>query len=119
MTKKKAVAPAPVGAEVEVEDTTSPTQRFLLNPATGRVLIWTEALAQRPDLAECGVDGVPLRPIARRLARRAEEEAEAKQAATERIVAVTHTKDTFGKARNPTPPALPAVDNSDLGALDA
>lgn len=85
------------------------TPRCLLNPLTGRILTWTERLAERSDLVECTIDGVPLRPVAVRLARRAEADAEEARQKSERAAA--STRDTFGAPANP----VATADNSDLG----
>ena len=91
-----------------------PEQRFLLNPRTGRVLLWTEALSFRGDLVECSPDGVPKRAIARKLvhaAEQAEQDRLRRQQAFGGQTAVTDSRDTFGSPNNPV---QHTVDNSDL-----
>jgi hypothetical protein len=114
-----AVPIPPAAPQAEVAPA-KPTMRYLLNPRTGRVLPRTAALSERQDLVECDASGVPLRPIARKLAREAEREAEERRQRAQALggqLLVTETADTFGSPNNPV--SAPKVDNSDLGELDA
>lgn len=97
-----------------------PKMRLLLNPANGRILPWSERLAERADLVECNEAGIPLRPMARRLAQKAELEAQQREAAQQAFggqTLVTETKDSFGAPSNPT--AALDADNTDLGEPEA
>lgn len=113
-----AVPLPPAGTPQPAAKPAAPETRYILNPANGRVFIWNEALASRPDFVECNATGIPLRPLARKLARQAEHEAEERERAQQALggqTAVTETRDTFGSPTNPAPVTAPAVDNGDLG----
>lgn len=73
--------------------------RRIMNLRTGAIFTWTEALASRPGMVECDADGVSVKPVAERLARRAEAQK-----------LMTETPDTFGAV------GLPRVSNADLTA---
>ena len=110
MARKPAIDNTPLPAAPA-----KPKMRLLLNPANGRVLPWTENLGLRSDLVECDEDGVPIRPMARKLAAQAALAAQQREIAQQAFggqTLVTETKDTFGAPANPA--IAPATDNADL-----
>lgn len=96
--------------------------RCLMNPTTGRVFTWTETLSARPDLVECSPDGIPLKPVAVKLVRKAElDKAKAESLIAAGLSPTIETRDTFGAPNNPVRSESPVETgvvaglNADLG----